>query len=148
MRYQRDRAWRDQRIARFRSPTYERAVSSPRGLPVAAHVWPHDHRANELHGTSLINALGMSRPNRPPYSRNTTAVALLTICASSVASQLVRRTQPCDSVLPIVSGCAVPRIPYEALVRSIHTEPTGLFGPSAISTFSVALTPLKANFGS
>ena len=45
------------------------------------------------------------------YSVKTTRVPGLTMPASFSASQLVRRTQPCDSVRPIVDGSGVPWMP-------------------------------------
>src|SRR5262249_48344083 len=44
-------------------------------------------------------------------SRNATCTPLRTRRARSSASQLVRRTQPCDSVLPILVGSGVPWMP-------------------------------------
>jgi hypothetical protein len=41
------------------------------------------------------------------YLKSTT-VPLLTIFASARASQLVRRTQPCEEVLPMAAGSGVP----------------------------------------
>ena len=43
-----------------------------------------------------------------PWSSNLTTVPLCTMPARSSASQLVRRMQPCDWVLPILSGSGVP----------------------------------------
>ena len=45
------------------------------------------------------------------YSVKTTRVPGLTMPASFSASQLVSRTQPCDSVRPIVDGSGVPWMP-------------------------------------
>jgi len=47
-------------------------------------------------------------PAAESVSKNFTAVPLCTIPASSSASQFVKRMQPCDSVLPILSGSGVP----------------------------------------
>ena len=44
-------------------------------------------------------------------SLNTTCAPRLTRLARSRASQLVRRMQPCDSVLPTFSGSGVPWMP-------------------------------------
>ena len=55
--------------------------------------------------------------HRPPLRlcisahRNTTGVPLSNLCASVCASQFVRRTQPCEVAVPIVSGAFVPWIP-------------------------------------
>ena len=46
-----------------------------------------------------------------PYSTNSTTTPCFTIFASYCASQLVRRTQPFDSVLPIFDGSGVPWMP-------------------------------------
>jgi hypothetical protein len=55
--------------------------------------------------------------------------------------------EPCDSVLPILSGSGVPWMPYEGAVRSIQTRPTGLFGPGLMVSGSLVFTPFQANFG-
>ena len=64
--------------------------------------------------------------------------------ARSSTSQFVRRTQPCEALLPTFAGSGVPWIPNESWDRSIQTEPTGLFGPGLMLNFSFALTPLNA----
>lgn len=80
---------------------------------------PHQERG-KVHRKALpLKApTGCSRPSGFPrreggeasaaYSRNSTVVPTLTILASSVASQLVSRTQPWLCVLPIFDGSGVP----------------------------------------
>jgi hypothetical protein len=46
-----------------------------------------------------------------PCSRNATRVPFSTVPASSLASQLVRRMQPCDSLLLTFDGSGVPWMP-------------------------------------
>src|SRR5262245_27207717 len=64
--------------------------------------------------------------------RSFTGVPTVTREASFSASQLVMRTQPCDSVRPICEGSGVPWNPKCSLSMPIQTTPTGLFGPAAI----------------
>ena len=47
----------------------------------------------------------------PPAHSKRTGVPGFTRLATVIASQLVRRTQPCEAVLPIFSGSGVPWMP-------------------------------------
>lgn len=53
----------------------------------------------------------------------------LTFLPKSLASQLVKRIQPCDAVLEIADGFGVPWIPNDFLLKPIQMFPTGAFGP-------------------
>ena len=63
------------------------------------------------------------------YSRNLTVTPLRTLLPRSLASQLVKRIQPCDAVLEIAEGFGVPWIPNDFLLKPIQIFPTGPFGP-------------------
>src|SRR4029079_4541814 len=76
-----------------------------------------------------------------------TGVPALTRLATVRTSQLVRRTQPWEAVLPIFSGSGVPWIPYCSLRRSIHTTPTGLLGPAGMVAFSFSGLASQKSFG-
>ena len=67
--------------------------------------------------------LAACEPAAESLSTNFTTVPLWTIPARSSASQLVRRMQPCDSVLPILSGSGVPIA--NPLRRSLFGKPLG-----------------------
>ena len=53
---------------------------------------------------SITNQLALARV----YSRNLTTAPACTLRPKSLASQLVRRIQPCDAVLEINDGFGVP----------------------------------------
>src|SRR5665811_941736 len=76
-------------------------------------------------------------------SMKATWVPLATRSATRSASQLVRRTHPCDSALDTFPGKGVPWMPYPSAERLIHTVPTGLFGPGLIVNGLREWTPLK-----
>lgn len=63
------------------------------------------------------------------YSKNFTVMPVRTCLAKFVASQLVKRMQPCEDVFDTKDGLGVPWIPNDGLDKPIQTFPTGLFGP-------------------
>src|SRR6185437_2590078 len=52
-----------------------------------------------------------ARPDVPLHFCKIAGVPTDTACATAAASQLVKRIQPCDCVLPMVEGSGVPWIP-------------------------------------
>ena len=63
------------------------------------------------------------------YSKNLTVTPERTFAPKSLASQLVKRIQPCEAVLEINDGFGVPCIPNDFLLKPIQILPTGPFGP-------------------
>ncbi|PYE45017.1 hypothetical protein DFI02_102456 [Rhizobium sp. PP-F2F-G20b] len=71
--------------------------------------YPRQFRCPNVPAAVAVAAsLASMRLSSAAYSRNSTVVPTLTILASSVASQLVSRTQPWLCVLPIFDGSGVP----------------------------------------
>jgi len=82
-----------------RPPPYSQTISSTVAAPTA-------NPARPAKGT-----LQLFRSPAMAYSVKWTGVPALTKPATVIASQLVRRTQPCEVVLPMVLGSGVPWMP-------------------------------------
>lgn len=66
---------------------------------------------NEIRGSGDDHGRTPSDRSVGAQLMNSTLVPLWTIFASACASQLVRWTQPCDWVLPMLCGLGVPWMP-------------------------------------
>src|SRR5688572_30150858 len=92
---------------------WQREAALPQLLDVLA-IWRSghdDHADEETSGGGTRQREYHAPHGTAPHSVNSTLVPLPTIAARRSASQLVRRTQPCDVVWPTEPGSGVPWIP-------------------------------------